>query len=214
MPVRKIKKNYRSVTGVFQSFKNKCGIGYESLLERDFFLILEFDEKVKAYEEQPFTIQYERNGKNFNYTPDCLVTYHDTSIMPCVVEVKMTDELKDKKVFFEEKFNQIQNYITLNDMEFKLITELDIRSSYLENIKFLYRFAFLENIENKIDSLLKIAQQYEQISVNELLKIIDSNRYVQAEYLGTIWHLVFTNKFELNMNSPINNNSILRINHE
>lgn len=39
MPVRKIPKRYRSVTGTFP-VKNKRNIFYESLLERDFYFLL------------------------------------------------------------------------------------------------------------------------------------------------------------------------------
>ena len=63
MPVRKIPKNYRSVTGTFPSYKNKRNIFYESLLERDFYLLLEFNDDVDSYEEQPFKIYY----YDFNY---------------------------------------------------------------------------------------------------------------------------------------------------
>ena len=49
MPVRKIQKNFLSVTGVFYSLKNKKGIAYESLLKRDYFLFLEFDNTVLSY---------------------------------------------------------------------------------------------------------------------------------------------------------------------
>jgi hypothetical protein len=64
MPTRKIPNNYRSVTGMFASYKNNRAIGYESLLERDFFLFLEFDSEESTYEEQPFTTKYTRNGRS------------------------------------------------------------------------------------------------------------------------------------------------------
>lgn len=75
MPVRKIKKNYRSVTGYFASVKNGRNIAYESLLERDFFLLLEFDRLVSSYEEQPLRLSYRYGNKDLPYTPDALVQY-------------------------------------------------------------------------------------------------------------------------------------------
>ena len=67
MPVRKIPKNYRSVTGTFPSYKNKRNIFYESLLERDFYLLLEFNDDVISYEEQPFRIYYQRAKSTYRY---------------------------------------------------------------------------------------------------------------------------------------------------
>ena len=47
MNVRKIKKSHISVAGYFSSYKNKRQINFESKLEHDFYLLLEFDEQVK-----------------------------------------------------------------------------------------------------------------------------------------------------------------------
>jgi len=45
MVARSIPKNYRNVTGRFASAKNQNLIGFESTLEKDFFLLLEFDRR-------------------------------------------------------------------------------------------------------------------------------------------------------------------------
>jgi hypothetical protein len=68
MPVRKIPKNYRSVTGRFPSLKNNRSVAFESTLERDFYLSLEFDEGVESYEEQPLTISGDHNGRAISYS--------------------------------------------------------------------------------------------------------------------------------------------------
>ena len=49
MGVRKIKKSYISSTGHFKSYKNDKLIEYESILERDFYMTLEFDNEVLSY---------------------------------------------------------------------------------------------------------------------------------------------------------------------
>ena len=72
MSTRKIKKSYISCTGYFASYKNKIQIAFESVLERDFYMLLEFDENVISYAEQPITINYEyKDGSKRRYTPDC-----------------------------------------------------------------------------------------------------------------------------------------------
>jgi hypothetical protein len=52
MVARSIPKSYRNVTGRFASVKNRHPIGFESTLEKDFFLLLEFDRRVESFEEQ------------------------------------------------------------------------------------------------------------------------------------------------------------------
>lgn len=70
-PQRKIKKNYRSVTGHFPSVKNNKSIGFESLLEKHHFLYLEFDDNVISYYEQP-QIKIHFNNRNMTYSLDWL----------------------------------------------------------------------------------------------------------------------------------------------
>lgn len=211
MPVRKIPRNFRSVTGTMPSVKNGRSISYESLLERDFFLLLEFDADVLKYEEQPFSIEYPRNHRKYRYTPDCLVYYHSYKKLPCVFEIKFSDEVKSKKVFFDDKFNEIEKYITINKMEFKLFTELDIRTGFLENIKFLYRFAFLDD-QIKTNQIMSLISSDEEVTVSNLLGRINSNRYVQAEYLPFIWHAVFKSLLKADLSLSLNNSTFIWVN--
>ncbi|QKF58401.1 transposase endonuclease subunit TnsA [Aliarcobacter lanthieri] len=93
MSVRKIKKSYISSTGYFKSFKNDKQIAYESILERDFYMTLEFNSNVLSYEEQPLRIYYEyKDGIRYRYTPDCLVTYQNN--IQKYFEVKYLSDIK------------------------------------------------------------------------------------------------------------------------
>ena len=210
MPERKIPKNYRSVTGTFPSHKNKRNIFYESLLERDFCLLLEFNDDVISYEEQPFRLYYKSANSKKRYTPDVLVHYKPSlNKIPCVFEVKMSDEIKEKKVFFEEKFNQIEKYININDLDFKIFTELDIDKIYLENAMFLYRYKDLNN-QNISKNILEKIKLFQEISVNDLLQHFSSNKFEQMEILPYIWQLIFLNKIVINMYIKITNSSVIK----
>ena len=212
MPIRKIPKNYRSVTGTFASIKNKRNIAFESLLERDFFLTLEFDATVESYEEQPVEIFYEYRGRRTRYTPDCLVHYNDGRL-PCIHEVKFSNEIKEKKVFLKAKFEQIEEYLHQNDMEFKLITEMDMDDIYLENIKFIYNYSVLKN-QTKINYFKNILQAYEEIEFADLLLQYSSNKYEQAQATPYIWYLVLQKYISIDLYSPITPHTILKVSHE
>lgn len=210
MPIRKIPKNYRSVTGTFPSHKNKRNIFYESLLERDFCLLLEFNDDVISYEEQPFKIYYQRSNSTYKYTPDVLVQYNPIlNKLPCVFEVKMSNEIKEKKVFFEEKFNQIEKYINVNDLNFKMFTELDIDKIYLENAMFLYRYKDLSN-QTFSKNILEKINLLKEISVSDFLNKFSSNKFEQMEILPYIWQLIFFKKIQIDMYSKITNSSIIK----
>jgi len=209
MPVRKIPKNYRSVTGTFASLKNNRNVFYESLLERDFFLSLEFDSTVKSYEEQPLRIQYSRYGRKTNYTPDCLVHYNNGE-PSCIVEVKFSDEIKEKKVFLLDKFEQIEDYLANNDMNFKLFTEIDIDEIYLDNIKFIYNYSVLRN-KSKIEYFKKELLKYSEISYQNFLTSYSKSKFDQAEAIPYIWYLVLTNYLEIDLYKSINKDTILKV---
>ena len=74
LPVRKItNQGNKKKIGFFPSEKNGRSTAWESLVERDFMYLLEFDSSVISYIEQPLTISYKDNGKNYKYTPDLMV---------------------------------------------------------------------------------------------------------------------------------------------
>ena len=209
MPVRKIPKNYRSVTGTFASLKNNRNIFYESLLERDFFLTLEFDKTVKSYEEQPLQIQYDRYGKKTNYTPDCLVHYNNGNIS-CIVEVKFSDEVKEKKVFFKHKFDQVEEYLANNDMNFKLFTEIDVDEIYLENIKFIYNYSIIRN-RSKIEELKKVFMSHSEVIYQDFLNSYSNSKFEQAEIIPYIWYLVLIGFLEINLLKPIKQDTLIKV---
>lgn len=209
MPVRKIPKNYRSVTGSFASLKNGRNVFHESLLERDFFLMLEFDHSVVSYEEQPTEMYYRYNGKKIKYTPDCLVHYDDDR-PSCIYEVKFSDEIKEKKVFLEAKFEQIEEYLNDNDMDFKLFTEMDVDSIHLDNLKFLYNFSVIRN-QTKIDAIKKVFLKNTHIAYQDFLNAYSSNKYEQAEVIPYIWYLVLTHFLSIDLYKKISNETILKV---
>ena len=211
MPVRKIPKNYRSSTGIFQSLKNKSPISYESLLERDFYLLLEFNHEVQSYEEQPLTTQYTYRNSIYRYTPDCLVQYYPNfNKLPCVFEIKFSEELKEKKVFLDAKFFQIEQYLYENDMNFKIFTELDIDPIYLENAKLIYTYASLQST-NAVKDTFNLCKKYSGKTLAYILNQISDNRLRQAEFIPYIWYLVFSSKLKIDMYKPINFNTPIRI---
>lgn len=217
MPVRKIKKNYRSVTGHFSSVKNDRNIAYESLLERDFFLLLEFDRSVVSYEEQPIALSYHYAKRDIRYTPDALVHYKDPNRIPCIFEIKYSEEVKEKKVFLKQKFEQIEEYLIQNDMEFKLFTELDIRTQFLENVKMIYGAisGSIPGFEHeRMEHIRRVVANEKILSISECMSKLSSNRYEQAVYIRHLWYLVFLGKVKIDMDTKITNNTMIGVSRE
>ncbi|MFZ3054286.1 MAG: TnsA endonuclease N-terminal domain-containing protein [Sulfuricurvum sp.] len=211
MAVRKIKKSYRSVTGYFMSRKNNRQLAFESTLEHDFFLTLEFDPSVVSFEEQPFKLRYECDGTNRFYTPDALVHYHNSST---VFEVKYKNEL-DSDEELRQKLSCITNQIeSEGKYNFTIFTDTTFDQIYLQNLKFLYKFAFLKNTE-KFDERFKIIyENLSGISLMDFLYAIDTDSSHHGKVIPYLWHFLALNPsiidltHKLSMNSPLIKDSL------
>jgi len=202
MKARTIKKSYISCTGYFASYKNKTQIAFESTLERDFYMTLEFDENVIKYEEQPMRMYYKYlDGNKRRYTPDTLVTYIDGTQK--LFEVKYFSELENNDEL-QNKIKILKKYIrdTYN-VEFCIFTDKNIEDSYLYNLKFLYKFVFIHPDINKINEIKKLIKIQRMLTVRELLDGITDNKYLQLEYLPYVWNYIFDNLHMVNIHQKL-----------
>lgn len=184
-PVRKIRQSNRSITGKRSSLKNNKSQHFESALERDYLTLLEYDTNVESYTAQPVTIHYLNGNKPARYTPDAAVYYlPKLKRKPLLVEIKYTAELIEKAVPLEPKFNAAEKYAVQNGYEFRVITENEIRTDLLYNLKFLSSY-----LRTKPDKLLTkriiVAIGNQKPTVNELLDGLN-----EPEALYTIWQLL------------------------
>ncbi|MDW7645230.1 MAG: TnsA endonuclease N-terminal domain-containing protein [Desulfuromonadales bacterium] len=138
MPVRKIPKNYRNITGRIAVSDGSEPKGFESSLERDFLILLDFDITVVRFEEQPATISYnDQEGRARTYTPDVLAFYR-TDIpfsrkrVPCLFEVKYREDLKKGWKEFRPKFKAAIRYAKKRGWKFKIITERGAAPVFLD----------------------------------------------------------------------------------
>jgi hypothetical protein len=134
MPVRKIPKNYLCVTGSFASRKNGQMGGFESLLEKEYMLLLDFDDSVERFEEQPVTVPVP--GITKGYTPNVLVHFWSDSATghfrpPLLTEVKHSDDLKKNAEKYARKFAAAKQYAAERGWEFRITTEKNIRTPRL-----------------------------------------------------------------------------------
>jgi hypothetical protein len=95
-PVRKVSASPDYDSGVYFSGKCKRDIQFESGFEFNFILNLENFPEVKFYVEQPKTIEYTRNNKNYIYTPDFAVFLESNEVF--FVEIKDFSGMADSRV--------------------------------------------------------------------------------------------------------------------
>lgn len=207
MPVRGIKKSYRSVTGYFMSRKNNRQLAFESTLEHDFFLVLEFDPLVIGFEEQPFKLRFHCNDTYRYYVPDCLVHYHNTS---SVYEVKYQAEI-DKDEELRQKLACIKIHIEGEGKYlFYIFTNLTASQIYIQNLKFLYKFTFLKNTafhDNRFRKLYETLSS--DISIHDFLNHIDADSNTKRTILPYFWYFVSLHPEMIDLNQKLSMTSYI-----
>ena len=218
MSVRNVPKNYRNVTGVLASNKSEGSAMFESTLERDLLMQLDFDSRVESYDVQPVKIEWLDNaGKLRSYTPDVLVRYrHDDHLDQILYEVKYRSDIKENWSILKPKFKAAIRYAKQRGWRFKLMTEVEIRTTFLQNVKFLLPF-LKRGPDQEADMLLiqEALKQHAKISVSELLAGLCHNPWNQAALIPTLWYLIASGQVGCELHSqPLTMSSLIwRVKH-
>lgn len=209
MPVRKIPKNYLSVTGTFSSEKNGKSLGYESLLEQDLMILLEFDDEVEGFEEQPVKVPVIAFGKRPQiYIPDILIRYRPSILggppRNVLGEVKVTNDLKKNQAKYANKFEAAHQFSYEHGWKFRIFTEVDIRTPLLSNLKFLREFHYAQPDAHLISLILNsLGQSKRPVTINSLIKKICQTDIDVLFVAPAIWHLLATKKVQANLKQPL-----------
>ena len=185
-------------------------LGFESLLERDYMILLEFDESVERFEEQPVKIPFKKGVKA--YIPDVLVHF-DPSLGPrksALTEVKHTRDLDKNKDKYEPKFEQAQTFARNRDWEFRVVTELDSRPQRLKTFKFLREYLNIEPESADCAHVLGAIRNHGgEVELDQLLDSLCKTLTERLLLVPTIWHLVATKKINIDYNLPVTDKTLL-----
>lgn len=196
MPVRKIPKNYTTVTGLASSPKSEELVGYEGRLEFYCIKVVSFNRNVVSCEEQPVKIRFQDGaGKNRTYTPDLLITFkkqlHPPELWkPLLVEVKPRRRLFKNLSEFRPKFRAARRHVEERGQDFTIITDREIVGPYLRSVLFLLKFRAFP-VDPDATALLvgTIRELGTTTPHNLILKVADTETR-RGELLPTLWQLV------------------------
>lgn len=202
-PVRLPRPARRALTGKV-SLAGGLSAGYESSLERDWLLALDFDWRVKQVLEQPYTLSYRCEGKRRRYTPDILAEFDDGfKRWTIVYEVKEVAQLQARWGEFKPRYKAALHDCRLRGWQFRLVTERDVRIPYIDNIKFLRRYRDIPPQKMHRDALLYSLRGLGEMTAQALLAATwwDPERRLQA--IPELWRLVATRKIEAPLAVPL-----------
>ncbi len=209
MPVRQIKANYCSLTGKFASQKLGRLVEWESALERDFYYLAEYDPAISSFEEQPLTLT-----SNYikRYTPDAIVTltsrsfiFPRLSVGKNLIEIKYRAELEKSWQKHRAKFKLAINECRTRGWRFKLITDKEIRSTTLENVKKItHHMRDESNMENELRMLImESITEIGECDITYLLNYCFRDKTNQLQAIPVIWRLIGDHCIGVNLSENI-----------
>ncbi|MDT7809235.1 MAG: hypothetical protein QOJ70_3048 [Acidobacteriota bacterium] len=197
------------MTGLVASRKNDRMTGFESSLERDFLLLLDFDAAVARYEEQPVRIKYvDATGRRRTYTPDVLVHYHDdldasADTRPLLCEVKYREDLFANWKEYKPKIRAGRAHARGQGWRFQIVTEREVRTPYLENAKFLRPYRRIETNHEDTALLLDTLRGMDEADPESVLATIHHDRTRRAELLPMLWRLLADGHITADLSRPL-----------
>jgi hypothetical protein len=205
-PVRDIKISSRSITGTMPDGKR-----YESSLERDLMILLNFDPLVHLYTPQPLSIRYQANDGSWRrYTPDGLIEYrtdifvHDPR--PVLVEVKYRKDFRGKTKELIPKIRAARKYAKENGWLFEIYTEDKIRTPFLDNVRFLTPYLHQGDVELMIWLTEELAKAGES-TPKKLTSALYRDKWNQAILTTSLWALIARRDIGCDLAVPLNMNT-------
>jgi hypothetical protein len=192
MPVRKIPKNYLGVTGAFSGHKNARMSEFESLLEKEYLLLLDFDREVESFEVQPVRVPVP--GVPNGYIPDVLVHRRPEPLTgaprkPILTEVKSVKDLEENGQEYAAKFAAAERYAAEHGLEFWIVTDKEIRTPRLENLKFLREYRNIEPAAADLERIFDLVRQSGgKSSTQTLLGQLAGTDDDRLYWIPIIWH--------------------------
>jgi hypothetical protein len=204
-----VKKNI----GKTPSLKAGRPVWWESLLERDYIVLLEFDPDVVTYDEQPFRIHYSFEGRIRHYTPDFFVERKNKWQ---VVEVKpkakaSSEAFRSFRLSAEpEILKGARKFIASDDnriCEFVVATEDKIRvQPRLENVKILRGYARTPFLPGQAVLCRRFLRENEGVSIAALVAALSDKGVI----LPVVYSLIYHGTLVVDFNTPLDPRSVVR----
>lgn len=209
MATRTIGINCRSITGRH----GFSGQQFESSLERDLLDLLSFDLSVDRCETQPVSIPYySPTGELLSYTPDVLVWFRLDFLpqpSPLLIEVKYRAEYRNCFHELRRRFRYASRFARERGWRFKVFTEREIRTPYLENARFLRPFRDATEEPTRTARVCEAAGKLGTTTPKALIEILGGSDLERARNLSALWKLIAEFRVSTDLMNEVTMNSLV-----
>lgn len=209
-PARPLRPSHRALTGRVALADGRTA-GFDSSLERDWLILLDFDWRIRALREQPFTIHYEAGGRHHRYTPDLQADFDDGQRQWTVIyEVKLRDDLRAQWTQYRDRFAAASRHCRDRGWRFRVVTERQIRTPRLKNATFLRRYRAAPAQPALQQALLGALAAAGSATPQALLDAAaPAGGEQRNQALGELWRLVANRHIQTDLRHPLSMRSAL-----
>lgn len=208
---RKIGYGRRALTGLLTGARKTPGNGaFESALERDFYVLLEFDRRVIAWHPQPLTIPVPGGvgRRATRYTPDVAVEYAaepDGQALHRVelCEVKYRQELRADWAKLKPRLKAGVRHARSQGWQFRIYTEVEIRTPRLENARFFLGYVKRGTDGMDIARLEHTLMRTGVSTPNRLFEAAFVKPEEKGRMLGVLWHMIATGRVLMDFDTKL-----------
>lgn len=215
MPVRRLKKSYQNVTGLFPSNLLRRLVQFDSILERDFILLLDMHPSVLSFAEQPMKIRFvDGNGADQVYVPDFQITFTSgrflgrNVIRPWIVETKYRSDLAENWPKIRPKLRAGFREACRRDAQFHIVSESCLSCIPLSNAKFLRRFSNSDLPAATLDEVVAALQSAGRTTVGAFLSSQTWSRHA-LDPSHVIWSAIAKRMIAADFEIPLGPKTII-----
>ncbi len=173
----------------------------ESALERDAYLHLEFDPKVRTYRVQPYTIEYDTHPKLKTF-PDAEVIGSDGRWTIIQIKMKATYEKHLSKPHFRNEGSLFRSL----GWNYRVLTEREIRiEPRLKNLKLMHRYRDLDMPAPLVAEMVELVRS--RIGVT-ILQIVQALRHLDVHLVNVV-SLVAQRLLWIDLDKPIGDDTMV-----
>ena len=202
MPVRRFtsRKGQRHLSGLWWSATTGGHVGFESWLERDSLLHLDFDASLVGIASQPFWLQWtDAAGTTVSHAPDFFARRADGSAV--VVDCRPVERRKPRDV---AKFDATARACALVGWEYRLLGRLD--QIVTSNVRWLAGYRHARHRLPEIAQLLRHA-----FSTPTPLLAGGQTAGDPIAVLPTLFHLLWCGELSADLSAPLHQDTVVTL---
>jgi hypothetical protein len=193
-------KGQRHLPGLWWSATAGRHVGYESWLERDHVMLLDFDPTVVGVSSQPFWLFWSTaDGKGVSHAPDYFARRADGSAI--VVDCRPVDRRKPRDVM---KFEATRAACDLLGWEFRLVGAPDVITT--KNVRWLAGYRHPRHRQGEVAALLLDAFRQPRELMDGACRVGDP-----IAVLPVLFHLLWQHELDVDLAVPLHTASTVGV---